>query len=166
MRAVRALAAAVALACLAASAPAQPLASGLDTVPVEIAGVHFTLEVARTPAEQHRGLGGRTWIAPTGGMLFPFPTPRTTAFVMRDCQVPIDVAYLDAEGRVVAMHEMKPEPPRRDGESDAAYEARLRPYPSGVSVWYALETAGGRLRELGLAVGDVVSFDRARVRPR
>jgi len=159
--------AAVSLLCwtLAGAACAQPLASKLDTTPVVIAGERFTLEVARTPAEQFRGLGGRNWIDPHGGMLFPFGAPHATAFVMRDCPIAIDVAFLDAEGRVVAMHEMKPEAPRRPGESDRDYEARLTPYPSGLPVWFALETAGGRLRQVGLDVGDTVGLDRATLRP-
>lgn len=144
----------------AGAALAQPLASGLATTAVTVEGTRLTVEVARTPGEQFRGLGGRTWIDPNGGMLFPFATPRATAFVMRDCPIPIDVAFLDADGRVVAIHEMKPEPPRRPGESAAAYDARLAQHPSGAPVWFALETAGGRLRALGLDVGDRVEIDR------
>ena len=67
--------------------------------------------------DQFRGLGGRTHIDPHGGMLFVFPFRTPTAFVMRDCPVPIDVAFLDSSGRVIAVHEMTPEPPRRAGES-------------------------------------------------
>ena len=156
MRARRAAAFAItvvlaALAALAASA--QPLAPRLPTMQVTIGGERFTLEVARDPATQFRGLGGRTHIDPHGGMLFVFPSPRATAFVMRDCPIPIDVAFLDADGRVIAIHEMQPEPPRSAGESTAAYESRLRQYPSGLPALYALETAGGRLRALNLQGG-------------
>jgi hypothetical protein len=152
----------VALLCLVAGAAlAQPLASGLPTLDVDVNGAKLRVEVARTPEQQFRGLGGRTWIDPNGGMLFPFGKPRTTAFVMRDCPVAIDVAYLDGTGRVLSLHEMKPEPPRRDDERPEDYELRLRSYPSGVAASYALETAGGRLRALGLRVGDRVGFDRA-----
>jgi uncharacterized membrane protein (UPF0127 family) len=78
---------------------------------------------------------------------------------MRDCPVPIDVAFLDAQGRVVAVHEMAVEPPRAPGETPRAYEARLPLYPSGGAVHFAIETAGGRLRELGLAPGARVALD-------
>jgi uncharacterized protein len=159
MRARRAARAALVAFALACAASAQPLRSGLSTTRVTVRGVELTVEVARTPAEQFRGLGGRTWIDPKGGMLFPFDAPRTTAFVMRDCPIPIDVAFLEADGRVLAVHEMKPEPPRRADESADAYDARLRPYPSALPASFALETAGGRLRELGLAVGDVVGIE-------
>jgi uncharacterized protein len=166
MRAHRAARVAFLGLVLACAAAAQPLRSGLSTTRVTVRGVELTVEVARTPAEQLRGLGGRTWIDPKGGMLFPFGGPRLTAFVMRDCPIAIDVAFLDAEGRVISVHEMKPEPPRRPDESAEAYEARLAPYPSGLPAWFALETAGGRLRELGLAAGDVVAMEGADGAPR
>ena len=157
MRARRAARAALGLA-LACAAAAQPLRSGLSTTRVTVRGVTLTVEVARTPAEQMRGLGGRTWIDPNGGMLFPFGGPHLTAFVMRDCPISIDVAFLDEDGRVVSIHEMKPEPPRRPDESADAYEARLHAYPSGLPAWFALETAGGRLRELGVRGGDRIEL--------
>src|SRR4029453_17821917 len=97
MRAHRAARVAFLGLVLACAAAAQPLRSGLSTTRVTVRGVELTVEVARTPAEQLRGLGGRTWIDPKGGMLFPFGGPRLTAFVMRDCPIAIDVAFLDAE---------------------------------------------------------------------
>lgn len=154
MRAFRAAALAIPVALAAVAAQAQPLATRLPTADVRIGGERFTLEVARDPATQFRGLGGRTHIDPHGGMLFVFPFPRSTAFVMRDCPIQIDVAYLDGDGRVLAIHEMQPEPPRRADESTGAYESRLRPYPSGLPALFAIETAGGRLRALGLRGGD------------
>jgi uncharacterized membrane protein (UPF0127 family) len=165
MRARRGVAWLAALAFAAGAAAAQPLAPKLATTEVVVHGERLVVEVARTPSEQYRGLGGRTHIDPKGGMLFPFGAPRVTAFVMRDCPVPIDVAFLDAGGRVIAVHEMQPEPPRRTDESPVEYESRLRAYPSGLPAWFALETAGGRLRELGLRGGDTVQLDRAVTAP-
>jgi uncharacterized membrane protein (UPF0127 family) len=92
-------------------------------------------------------------------MLFVLPRPQPFAMVMRDCPVPIDVAFLDADGRIVAQHEMSVEPPRRPGETALDYESRLPLYPSGAPVHFAIETGGGRLRELGLGVGTRVSLD-------
>jgi len=93
-----------------------------------------------------------------------FPSASLIQFVMRDCLVPIDIAFLDAAGRVVAMHEMTPEEPRREGESELAYERRLKTYPSRFPAQFAVETAGGRLREVGLEVGQRVEFDLERLK--
>ena len=146
---------------LAANAANAQYAAKLPTTELSIGGERFTLEVARDPAVQYRGLGGRTQIDPHGGMLFVFPSPRATSFVMRDCPIPIDVAFLDASGRVISLHEMPPEPARRADETPMAYESRLKQYPSGLPALFAIETAGGRLRQLGVKGGDVIEIDRA-----
>ena len=140
-----------------------------DSVWVEIGDEPFELELAIDAVTRYRGLGGRTSMARNGGMLFVSLAERPLSMVMRDCLIPIDVAFLDAGGRVVAIHAMQPEPPRGSDESPAAYELRLRSYQSGAPAGFAIETAGGRLAEVGLAVGDRVLFDlaavAARVRP-
>jgi uncharacterized membrane protein (UPF0127 family) len=141
-----------------AAASHAPAASALPTTHVVIGGEPFTLEVARDPAAQYRGLGGRTSIDRHGGMLFVFPVSQILAFVMRDCPIPIDVAFLDADGRVVATHEMQPEMPRGPGETAIAYEQRLHLYGSGLPAHYAIEMAGGRLRELGVHGGDAIEL--------
>jgi len=94
-------------------------------------------------------------------MFFAFGSPRPLAMVMRDCPEPIDVAFLDGEGRVVALHSMPPEPPRREGESAMQYERRLPDYPSGAPAQFAVEVAGGRLAQLGVQVGTRLVFDAA-----
>ena len=94
-------------------------------------------------------------------MLFAFGSPRPLAMVMRDCPEPIDVAFLDGEGRVVALHSMRPEPPRGAGESAIQYERRLPAYPSAAPAQFAVEVAGGRLAQLGVQVGTRLVFDAA-----
>jgi len=140
---------------------ARPVAAGGREVAfVALGGETFTLELALDPATRQRGLSGRGAIPRNEGMLFVLPTPRPFAMVMRDCPAPIDVAFLDAEGRVVSLYEMVVEPPRRPDERSLEYEGRLPIYPSGHPVQFAIETAGGRLRELGLAPGTRVALDR------
>jgi uncharacterized membrane protein (UPF0127 family) len=133
--------------------------SAPDTTRVVVAGETFEVEVAADSRARYRGLSGRGEIPRNGGMLFVLPRPSPMAMVMRDCPNAIDVAFIDALGRVVAIHEMPPEPPRRAGESPFEYEQRLPEYPSGAPVSFALETAGGRLAELGLEVGARLHFD-------
>jgi hypothetical protein len=157
---VRAALRVLALLAAACGAPdPQAAADGREVVFVALGGETFTLELALDPAARQRGLSGRGEIPRNGGMLFVLPRPGPLAMVMRDCPAPIDVAFLDAQGRVVAVHEMAVEPPRAPGESPYAYEARLPLYPSDGPVHFAVETAGGRLRELGVGVGARVGLD-------
>jgi uncharacterized membrane protein (UPF0127 family) len=142
---------------VAAAAPAAPA----ETIFLPIGGETFALELALDPATRQRGLGGRGQIPPSGGMFFAFRTPRPLSMVMRDCPEPIDVAFLDAEGRVVAVHTMAAEPPRRPGETAFQYERRLPEYASGAPAQFAVELAGGRLAQLGVGVGSRLVFDAA-----
>ncbi len=147
-------------ALLLAAGPERPREPGEPkTGRVVIGDASLELELALDPLTRFRGLSGRQRIPPDGGMLFVNPQPRPMTMVMRRCPVPIDVAFLDRAGRVVAMFSMEPEPPRRAEESDADYEARLPRYPSGWPAQFAIELAGGRLSELGVEVGQRIDFD-------
>lgn len=132
----------------------------------EISGRIFWLEPALEDAIRVKGLGGRASIPAEGGMLFGFPQAQQMAFVMRDCPIDIDIAFLDDAGRVVARHEMKAEEPRGAGESDIDYENRLKHYPSRFAARFAVELAGGTLRKLGLREQDLVGLDLAGLKGR
>lgn len=141
-----------------------------DAATVEIAGRTFHLEIAADDDAQSRGLSGRTHIADDGGMIFVFADPQWHEFVMRDCVIPLDILYVDDEGRVVAAHVMQPEPPRGPHESadvpaeDFAYNARLTPYPSGKPCRFAIEIRGGVIEALNIKDGDHVVMDIAMLR--
>lgn len=156
--------------CTDSGAPEPPAPQALPAAPqvveVAAAGRVLRLELALEPGARQRGLSGRTSLPEGSGMLFAWPRPQPLAMVMRDCPVPIDVAFLDGAGRVVSLHAMPVEPPRRPGESASAYEARLPRYASGAPALFAIELAGGSLAELGVGVGDRFWFDRDAVRAR
>jgi hypothetical protein len=148
------------LALLAAAACAEA-EERPELVWVPLGGETFSLELAIDPETRHQGLSGRGVIPRRGGMLFVLPRPQPFAMVMRDCSAAIDVAFLDARGSVVEIHEMQPEAPRKPGETPFEYESRLRIYPSGAPVQFAIEVGGGRLRRVGLQVGDRIPLDAA-----
>jgi uncharacterized membrane protein (UPF0127 family) len=137
-----------------------------ETVRVRLGDETFRLELALDPEKRTLGLGGREEIARDGGMLFVFPQAAQLSFVMRDCPIPIDVAFLDGGGRVVAIHEMQPEEPRGEDEGFWEYENRLRRYSSRFASQIVVETAGGRLAEVGLKVGDLVPIDTEALKER
>jgi uncharacterized membrane protein (UPF0127 family) len=133
---------------------------GTEFVRVELKGRPFELELAADEARRVRGLSGRSEISADGGMLFSFPRPDIRYFVMRDCLVPIDIIFLDADGRVTATHAMQLDEPQREGESRNAYELRLKRYSSRFSAQYAIELAGGTIEALGgFETGEQVRLD-------
>lgn len=147
----------------APAAPSVSVAAGPLSVPARIAGTRFDLELAADQATRMRGMGGRRSVDPASGMLFAFLREKPRAFLMRDCLIPLDIAFLDGSGRVVALHTMAVEPPRRPDETAFTYEERLPLYESTAPAQFVIETSAGRLAEVGLRVGNVVEFDRAAV---
>jgi len=133
---------------------------------VQIAGRWFHLELAADEPTRMKGLGGREFIEPDGGMLFVFPTAAKRSFVMRDCPISIDIIFLDPSGRVVATHHMEAEEPRREGESDWQYEERLKRYSSRFASQFVIELAGGTLESLELKAGDRIALDTAKLKAR
>jgi uncharacterized membrane protein (UPF0127 family) len=150
----------LALLFLGACVPGEAVSNDVETITIN--GQTFFLEIAADNDSRFKGLGGREQIEPDGGMIFVFPRPRVLGFVMRDCLVPIDIAFLDQFGTVVATHEMTIELPE-DGESREDYLARLTTYSSRAAAQFALEFQGGKLRELGLERGDKVELDTERL---
>jgi hypothetical protein len=129
---------------------------------VTIGGERFELDTALSPAERTLGLSFRDEIAVDGGMVFAFRRKGYRAFVMRDCLVPIDILYCEDDGTVINTHAMEVDP-RRAGETDRAYEMRLRRYTSAEPTRLVVELKGGTVKRLGVEPGDRVEGDFARL---
>ncbi len=65
----------------------------------------FQVEIASTPQEQERGLMYRDTLPLDRGMLFVFAGPGKPAFWMKNTKIPLDILWLDSQGRVVYVHE-------------------------------------------------------------
>lgn len=128
-------------------------------MPVEIGGQRFMLEIVADDDTRTLGLGKRASLAEGTGMLFSFPDSKLRTFVMRDCLFDIDIVFLDSAGRIVAMHTMTVEEPKRDDESQIQYELRLKKYPSRFNAQYVIEVSGGLLEGLPVKEGDRIDLD-------
>lgn len=165
------LLAALLIAVLAIAA-ALPLAS-CDRAPaaapsameVTIGGKVFRCKLAINEASREQGLGGVESLAPDEGMLFAFADSAERTFWMRRCVMDLDIAFLDQQGFVTAVHTMPKEPLQAAGESETDYLTRLIRYPSGGKAKYALEVAPGTLAPLGVRRGSRAEFDRDALKP-
>ncbi len=115
---------------------------------VTINGRTWRVEIAMTQADRYRGLSGRRTLADDEGMLFIFPSERMRGFCMRDCLIPLDIAFIDEDLCVVRTDTMIVE------EGLAGSET----YRSQAPAQYVLEVAAGQLA--GVRVGDRVEFSR------
>jgi len=150
------------VACMASPGCTKPAAPAGHEI-VEIDGRTFTLEVVADDETRTLGLGGRTEVAPDGGMLFSFPDSRLRQFIMRNCLVDIDIIFLDATGNITAMHHMPVEDPQTGDETDRAYEIRLKRYSSRFNARYAIELQGGMLENLDLRVEQTIDLPTKRL---
>jgi uncharacterized membrane protein (UPF0127 family) len=66
------------------------------------------LEVAADPAARARGLMGRRQVPEGTGMVFLYPADVRGAFWMKNTLVPLSIAFVAADGRVVSVAEMRP----------------------------------------------------------
>jgi len=150
---------------------------------LKINGKTFYLEEAITPSVRLKGLGERTNIETSGGMLFVFPDKdvHVQGFIMRDCPIPIDIIYLDGSGRVLVWHEMLAESPRTPeegtvadltsndraaGDRRTAYDNRLKSYSSKYPAQFVIELKGGTIKSLDLKEGMQIKFDYAELKKR
>lgn len=106
---------------------------------------HFQVEVAKTDAEQERGLMFRPSLAPDRGMIFPFASPRPATFWMKDTMIPLDLIFVRADGTIARIAAM-------------ATPYSLDPIQVGEPVAAVLEIAGGRAQALGIVEGDTVRW--------
>lgn len=113
---------------------------------------HVEVDVAETTAQRRRGLMEREHLPEERGMLFRFESeqPADNAFWMYRTLIPLDIAFIDDQGRIVAMHTMPP------CESSAPRDCPS--YPAGAAYHAALEVNAGYFAERGIKVGDCVSI--------
>ncbi len=133
-------------AFLAALLAASSLALADATLPKLAlhAGAHtFEVEVAATPQQRQTGLMGRTRVADDAGMLFVFDEKGMHCFWMKNTLIPLSIAFLADDGRIVNVQDMQPQ--TQDFHCSQA------------AVRYALEVKQGGFRSRGIQPGMRVS---------
>lgn len=136
---------------LLAAMLATPIGAGAQSMPVmELsAGIHrIEAEVAATQPDRMIGLMHRKAMPKHHGMLFVFDTPARHCMWMRNTLIPLAVAFLDEQGRIVNVEEMQPQ---TENNHCAAK-------PAG----FALEMNAGWFKARGLGAGTpILGIERA-----
>ncbi len=112
-------------------------------------GTVVSLEVADTEAVRERGLMFRERLAPDQGMIFVFPEPGEYPFWMKNTLIPLDMLWLDARSRIVAMAQSVP-PCKADP---------CPGYPPNAIASYVIEVVSGFASQHRLKVGDTVKLE-------
>jgi len=66
------------------------------------------VEVADTDLKRSYGLMDRKYLPENHGMVFRFPTSRHLKFWMRDTYIPLEIAFINDNGRIIQIEEMLP----------------------------------------------------------
>lgn len=106
------------------------------------AGVHLIkAEVAASGAQREQGLMFREQMPANAGMVFVFDAPATQCMWMKNTLLPLSVAFIDAQGKIVNIEDMQPR------TLDSHCSAK------GVAVRYALEMNLGWFKQKNIKPG-------------
>ncbi|MBV8216424.1 MAG: DUF192 domain-containing protein [Verrucomicrobia bacterium] len=133
--------------------PSKPLASstpsaeldefGFRTSQIHIGDETLDVELAETSQQLSKGLRFRETLGEGAGMLFIFPKPQRLSFWMKDASIPLSIAYIQPDGKIVQIRKMQPYD-----------ETPVNSLSDAVS--YALLVNQGWFERHGIAAGTVI----------
>jgi len=117
----------------APSFPIIPLNAGIYVIKAE---------VASNNEQREYGLMFRQRLAQNEGMVFLFESPQVVCMWMKNTLIPLSVAFIDNEGKITNVEEMKPQ--------------TLDSHCSNKKVTYALEMNSGWFKQKNLKSGNLI----------
>ena len=90
------------------SQTAEQPAEFADFFPQKIAGVEFRARIALTEREKAQGLMNVKELGGRDGMIFAGDFPHQASFWMRNTLVPLDIAFIGADGKILEIKQMYP----------------------------------------------------------
>ncbi len=106
-------------------------------------GMHLVkAEVAVNDQERSVGLMFRKEMAQNEGMVFRFPEPKQVCMWMKNTLLPLSVAFLDEDGKIINIEDMQP-------QTEVAHCARR-------AARYALEMNLGWFRKKNIKAGTAI----------
>ncbi|HAT29697.1 MAG TPA: hypothetical protein DCW29_02235 [Janthinobacterium sp.] len=109
------------------------------------AGMHLIkAEVAVSEAQREQGLMFRESMSANAGMVFVFDTPATQCMWMKNTLLPLSVAFIDADGKIINIEDMQ----AQTLDSHCSKKA--------VPVRYALEMNLGWFKQKNIKPGTVL----------
>jgi uncharacterized membrane protein (UPF0127 family) len=116
---------------------------GFHTAQIQIGTETLDVELAETRQEHAKGLRFRQTLAENAGMLFVFPAPQRVSFWMKDASIPLSIAFIQPDGKIVQIRPMQP------------YDET--PVPSlSDTIAYALLVNQGWFERHGISAGTVI----------
>lgn len=130
--------------------PILPLDSGLVIVETGDDTVLVNVEIAETSEQKGTGLMERQSLGSEEGMLFLYAADQAPSapFYMFRTRIPLDIAFIDSAGEIVAVRQMEP--------CTSPYRESCERYAPGTPYRSALEVNWGFFERHGISIGDRV----------
>lgn len=104
------------------------------------------LEVADDDKQRAQGMMYRKTIPNDTGMIFLFPEAKPQSFWMKNTYVSLDIIFVDANNKIINIHENTP-------------TLTEDQFPSTAPAKYVVEVAGGYTNAYGIGPGDMIEFE-------
>jgi uncharacterized membrane protein (UPF0127 family) len=119
----------------------------LPTVKLYVGSEQMDAELCVTPRQTETGMMFRTSMGTNDGMLFNLGYPQQASFWMKNCSVPLSVAYINSEGAIEEIHPLQVQ----DTNSVISTATDIR---------FALETPQGWFEQHHITTGMVIRTER------
>ena len=123
----------------------------LPTVKLWLGSQVLVAEIARAPQELATGMMFRTNMPSNEAMLFLLPVPQQASFYMRNTVIPLSCAYIDSEGKILEVYDMKP----KDETSILSATANIQ---------FVLEVNQGWFKQNQIGPGTLVRSEKGALR--
>ncbi|MGI5841564.1 MAG: DUF192 domain-containing protein [Patescibacteria group bacterium] len=121
------------------------------TVNLEIKNKSYSLEIAKTLTQKSQGLSNRDSLCNNCGMIFVYDKESIYPFWMKDTLIPLDMIWVDRQGRVVTIHTAKPQ--------TNTPITQLKVYKNEIPAQYIIELNANEAQKIGLEIGDTINID-------
>lgn len=115
----------------------------LATIKLWIGSEELITEMALSPAQQQTGMMFRTNTVENEGMIFVLPQAMRASFWMKNCFVPLSIAYIDPDGVIQEIHDLQPQ-----NTNSVWSDSR--------NIQFALETSQGWFQRHNVSTGTLV----------
>lgn len=122
----------------------------LQTLKFWVGAEELQTELALSGEQQMTGMMWRTNMPENTAMFFVHPYPRQAGYWMKNCYVPLSIAYIDPEGTILEIHDMQPH------DTNTVLSASL-------NVQFALEVPQGWFQRHRVSPGAVVRTERGSI---
>jgi len=129
------------ISCSGQKLPVQEITIERDGQPI----TSVKAEIARTEEERNKGLMHRKNLKDGEGMLFIYDRDDILSFWMKNTLVPLSIAFITSEGRIIEIKDM--------------YPGDLKNVTSSRSARFALEAPQGWFARAGIQTGDIAGID-------